>query len=106
MGGTKKITAAKQDKTQSAKDGKNTKKGNKGKGEVGPRKAEITVMVNEKEGLKIIQSSKVVTCHDLARQTGVKISAANKFLIELTKKGLVKRVGGYSGHRIYQAVSS
>ena len=103
MGGTKKVTPGKQDKTQGSKD---SKKGNKGKGEVGPRKAEITVMVNEKEAIKIIQSSKVVTVHDLARQTGVKISAANKFLIESTKKGIVKRVGGYSGHHIYQAVSS
>ena len=106
MGGTKKVTAAKQEKNQGAKDAKDSKKGRKDKGEGGPRKAEITVMVNEKEAMKIIQSSKVVTCHDLARQTGVKISAANVFLIESTKKGLVKRVGGYSGHRIYQAVSS
>ncbi|MEK6908014.1 MAG: MarR family transcriptional regulator [Thermoproteota archaeon] len=106
MGGTKKVTAAKQEKTQGAKDAKDSKKGRKDKGEGGPRKAEITVMVNEKEAIKIIQSSKVVTCHDLARQTGVKISAANAFLIESTKKGLVKRVGGYSGHHIYQAVSS
>jgi small subunit ribosomal protein S25e len=42
----------------------------------------------------------------MARQTGVKISAANAFLIESTKKGIVKRVGGYSGHHLYQAVSS
>jgi len=25
---------------------------------------------------------------------------------ESTKKGIVKRVGGYSGHHLYQAVSS
>lgn len=106
MGGTKKVTAAKQDKTQTAKDTKDTKKGRKDKGEGGPRKAEISVMVNENEALKIIQNSKVVTVHDLARQTGVKISAANKFLIDSTKKGIVKRVGGYSGHHIYKAVSS
>lgn len=107
MGGTKKVTAAKQDKTQGTKDAKDTKKGGrKDKGEGGPRKAEITVMVNESEAMKIIQNAKVVTVHDLARQTGVKISAANKFLIESTKKGIVKRVGGYSGHHIYQAVSS
>ena len=106
MGGTKKVTAAKQEKNQGVKDAKDSKKSRKDKGEGGPRKAEVTVMVNEKEAIKIIQSSKVVTCHDLARQTEVKISAANAFLIESTKKGLVKRVGGYSGHHIYQAVSS
>ena len=101
MGGAKKPTTVKKDKTP-----KDSKKSKKDKGEVGPRKAEITVMVNEKQGLKIIENSKVITVQDLARQTGVKISAANAFLIESTKKGIVKRVGGYSGHHLYQSVSS
>ncbi|PJC51013.1 MAG: 30S ribosomal protein S25 [Nitrosopumilales archaeon CG_4_9_14_0_2_um_filter_34_16] len=103
MGGAKKPTAANKDKSANTKD---TKKGKKDKGESGPKKAEITVMVNEQQALKIIQSSKVVTIQDLARQTGVKISAANAFLREATNKGIVKRVGGYSGHYLYQAVSS
>ena len=101
MGGAKKPTAANKDKP--AKDSKESKKD---KGEGGPRKAEITVMVNEKQGLKIIEHTKVITVQDLARQTGVKISAANAFLVESTKKGIVKRVGGYSGHHLYQSVSS
>ena len=54
MGGTKKVTAAKQDKTQGSKDSKDSKKGRKEKGEGGARKAEITVMVNEKEAMKIM----------------------------------------------------
>ena len=103
MGGAKKPTAANKDKSANTKD---TKKGKKNKGESGPKKAEITVMVNEQQALKIIQSSKVVTIQDLARQTGVKISAANAFLREATNKGIVKKVGGYSGHYLYQAVSS
>jgi small subunit ribosomal protein S25e len=101
MGGAKKPTTANKDKTP-----KDSKKSKKDKGEGGPRKAEITVMVNEKQGLKIIENSKVITVQDLARQTGVKISAANAFLIESTKKGIIKRVGGYSGHHLYQSVSS
>ena len=103
MGGAKKPTTTKKDKPGSSKD---SKKGKKDKGEGGPKRAEITVMVNEQQAMKIIQSSKVITVQDMARQTGVKISAANAFLIESTKKGIVKRVGGYSGHHLYQAVSS
>ena len=103
MGGAKKPTTAKKDKPASTKE---SKKGKKDKGEGGPRKAEITVMVNEQQAMKIIQNSKVVTVHDLARQTGVKISAANAFLKESTSKGTIKRVGGYSGHHLYQVVSS
>ncbi|MDC1137059.1 MarR family transcriptional regulator [Nitrosopumilus sp.] len=85
---------------------KDSKKGKKDKGEGGVRKAEITVMIDEKQAIKIIQNSKVVTVQDLARQTGVKISAANSFLKQAAIKGTVKKIGGYSGHHLYQAVSS
>ncbi|QUC65650.1 MarR family transcriptional regulator [Nitrosopumilus sp. K4] len=85
---------------------KSGSKGKKDKGEGGSPKAEITVMVKEDQAMKIIKNAKVVTIQELARQTGVKISAANAFLRDATKKGTVKRVGGYSGHYIYQAVSS
>ena len=102
MGGAKKPTAGNKDKSSGSKD---TKK-KKDKGEGGPKKAEIIVKVNEQQAMKIIQNSKVVTVQDLARQTGVKISAANAFLKESANKGIVERVGGYSGHHLYQVVSS
>ena len=101
MGGAKKPTTSKKDKPEKTKE---SKKGKKGEG--GPKKAEITVMVNEQQAMKIIQNSKVLTVQDLARQTGVKISAANVFLKESANKGTIKRVGGYSGHHLYQAISS
>ena len=85
---------------------KESKKSKKDKGEGGVRKAEITVLLNEQQAMKVIQYSKVITVQDLARQTGVKISAANAFLKESTSIGTVKRVGGYSGHHLYQVVSS
>jgi small subunit ribosomal protein S25e len=97
MAGTKKVSPSAQ---------KNTKKSKKDKGESGPRKAEITVILNEKDTTKIIQHAKVITAHDLARQTGVKVSAANVFLKESLKKGIIEKVGGFSGHYIYQPKSS
>ena len=103
MGGSKKPTAAKKDKSANDKE---SKKGKKDKGEGGPRKAEIVVLVNEQQAMKIIQNSKIITIQDLARQTGIKISAANAFLRKSAEKGTVKRVGGYSGHHLYQVVSS
>ena len=103
MGGAKKPSPAKQEKTQSSKD---SKKGKKDKEGSGSAKAEITVVVNEQQAMKIIQNSKVLTVQELARQTGVKISAANAFLKNSVEKGTVKRVGGYSGHYIYQVASS
>ena len=102
MAATKKTTNV--TKSNPAKD---SKKGKKDKGESsGVRKAEITVMLNEQQAMKVIQNSKVVTVQDLARQTGVKISAANAFLKQATIKGTVKKVGGYSGHYLYQVISS
>jgi small subunit ribosomal protein S25e len=85
---------------------KESKKGKKDKGESGQKKAEITVALSDKEAAKIIQSSKVITVHDLARQTGVKVSAANSYLKEALNKGTIRKMGGFSGHYIYQPVSS
>ena len=103
MGGTKKATPAKQEKAQAPKESRRSKKE---KGEGGPSKAEITVIVNEQQAMKFIENSKVVTIHELAKQAGVKISAANAFLQNSAKNGKIKRVGGYSGHYIYKSASS
>ena len=88
------------DKPQKGKDGK-PKKDKK----PATDKKEVDVMINEENASKIIQNSKVITVHDLARQTNVKISTANAFLMKSYKNGAVKRVGGFSGHHIYVPVS-
>ncbi len=106
MGGSKNKSPAQKEKSQKSeaeKKGGTKKKGkDKSKGEP---KSEISVIVNEPQAMKFIKSSKVVTVQELSRQTGVKISAANAFLLKLLQKGDVKRVGGYSGHHIYQPIS-
>jgi small subunit ribosomal protein S25e len=105
MGGSKKASAAQMEKRQDTdkskeQPGKKDKKDKKG--EKTERKAEITVIVNEDQALKLISSNKYLTAQELARQTGVKISAANACLVNLVKKGSLKRTGGFSGHWIYQ----
>lgn len=104
MGGAKKPTAASKDKASGSRDSK--KKKDKGDGSGGPKKAEITVLVNSKQAMRIIENSKVITVQDLARQIGVKISAANAFLRESANNGVIKRVGGYSGHYLYRMATS
>ena len=110
MGGSKNKSPAQKQKTQtndSSKKSDEKKKGKKkDKSEEGSVKAEITVIINEEHAMKFIKGAKVVTVHELARQTGVKISAANTFLKKLLKEGAVKRVGGFSGHHIYQPISA
>lgn len=110
MGGAKKKSPAQQEKSQSDDASKKSdvkKKGKKKeKPSEGSSKAEITVIVNEEQAMKYIKSSKVITIQDLARQTGVKISAANAFLKKLSKDGAIKKIGGRSGHHIFQPVSA
>jgi small subunit ribosomal protein S25e len=105
MGGSKKASAAQMEKrqdTDKSKDQPGKKDRKDKKGEKTERKAEITVIVNEDQALKLIKSNNYLTAQELARQTGVKISAANTCLVNLVKKGTLKRAGGFSGHWIYQ----
>jgi len=68
-------------------------------------KKDIAVFINEEEATKIISSAKVITVQDLARQTNVKISTANAFLKKSLADGAIKKVGGFSGHYVYQPIS-
>ena len=110
MGGSKNKSPAQKQKTQSddtsKKSGENKKGRKKDKSDEGSSKAEITVIVNQEQAMKFIKNAKVITVQELARHLGVKISATNAFLKKLSKEGVVKRVGGFSGHHIYQPISA
>ena len=97
--GSKNKSVSSSEKSKGGKD--KTKKDKKEHTE----KKDVSVFINEDEAGKIIKSSKVITIQDLARQTNVKISTANAFLKKEVKQGTVRKVGGFSGHFIYQPVS-
>tara|TARA_Y100000590_G_scaffold421651_2_gene525561 strand:+ start:5811 stop:6107 length:297 start_codon:yes stop_codon:yes gene_type:complete len=94
--GNKNKSVSSSEKSQSGKD--KTKKEKKDQSD----KRDVAVFINEEEANKIIKSSKAITIQDLARQTNVKISTANSFLKKAVLQGTVKKVGGFSGHYIYQ----
>ena len=100
MGGSKNKSPAQKEKSQSKN--KNTKKDKKKNQET---KQEIKIAINEDDAAKIIKNSKMITIFELAKQTNVKISTANNYLIKLLEKGSVKRYGGFSGHHVYQPIS-
>lgn len=109
MGGSKNKSPAQKQKTQTNESSKKSgekKKGKKKESGEGASKAEITVIVNEEQAMKFIKNAKVITVQELARHLGVKISATNSFLKKLSNDGAVKRVGGFSGHHIYQPLSA
>ena len=97
--GSKNKSVSSSEKSQGGKD--KTKKDKKDHSD----KKEVAVFINEDEASKIIKSSKAITIQDLARQTNVKISTANAFLKKALSQGTVKKVGGFSGHYIYQPTS-
>ena len=98
--GNKNKSVSSSEKSQKSKESK----GKKDKKDTSEKK-EILVFINEEEATKIVKSSKVITVHELAKQTGVKISTANAFLKKSINDGIVRKVGGFSGHYIYQPVS-
>ena len=102
MGGSKNKSPAQKEKLQQHKDAEQ-KKGKKSKSD--DSKTVISVLIDESQALKYIKSTKVITTHDLARYTSVKVSTANSFLQKSLDKGIIKRIGGFSGHHVYQMVS-
>jgi small subunit ribosomal protein S25e len=106
MGGSKKKPVGVSDKTaQAGPGGAEIKPAGEEKKAAKPtQKQKLAVMVEEPAGMKAIQGMKAITTQTLARKIGVKISVANAFIKSLEAKGVVKPVGGYSGHRVYQLI--
>lgn len=66
------------------------------------QKQKLSVLIEEAQGLRTLDSMRAITVHSFAKTLGVKISVANNFLKNLESKNIIKPIGGYSGHRIYQ----
>ena len=98
--GNKNKSVSSNEKSQKPKDvkGKKNKKPDS-------EKRDVAVFINEQEASKIISSAKVITVQELARHTNVKISTANTFLKKSLAEGSIKKIGGFSGHYVYQPVS-
>jgi len=95
MGGSKNKSPAQKDKSQK-KDAESKKSKKSEKSNV--TKTTTSVIIDESKAIKYINAAKIITVQDLARQTEVKISAANSYLQKLLKDGTVERIGGFSGH--------
>lgn len=58
------------------------------------------------QAAKALKSARAVTAHYMAKQAGVKISAAHAYLGAAAGRGVVKAVGGKSGHRVYAVLDT
>jgi len=113
MGGTKKKSMASMEKSQD--DNANSAAGGDEKGKkktektkvVGERKRVDVLQprMNDQELMKSLASLKAITVYGAARSLAVNAAVARSVLSSLESKGLVKRVGGFSGHYIWTAAS-
>src|ERR1017187_9980196 len=108
MGGTKKKTLASMEKTQNEDgeqqaDGSKIKKTEKVKASVGERKRVEVLMpkLGDQEFLKSLGSQKAITVYSAARSFYVSASIARAILGSLESKGMLFKVGGYSGHYVW-----
>jgi small subunit ribosomal protein S25e len=114
MGGTKKKSLASMEKSQDDNatsaagggDDKGKKKTEKTK-VVGERKRVDVLMprMNDQELMKSLTSLKAITIYGAARSLSLNVAVARMVLSSLEAKGLVKRVGGFSGHYIWTPAS-
>lgn len=106
MGGNKKKPSSSSDKGAATGPGGEIKPSSdeKKKSSKPQQKQKLAVLIDEGQGMKVIQGMKAITIQSVARTTGVKISVANAFVKSLESNGVVRSVGGYSGHRIYELV--
>lgn len=111
MGGTKKKTLASMEKSQNEEaetpQGAATKKTTKDVKPVGERKRVEVLMpkMGDQEILKSLSSQKAITVYSAARSLNVSASIANSILSSLESKGLVSRIGGFSGHYVWTSAS-
>jgi len=107
MGGMKKKPVGSSEKGAASGPAGGEKKPEVKKGVAKPvQKQKLTVIIDEGQAMKSIRSLKPITSQALARAGGVKVSVANAFLRSLESKGVVKVIGGFSGHRLYQLVNA
>jgi small subunit ribosomal protein S25e len=106
MGGTKKKPLGSEKASPASGQGDKPVKKEETKKALGKvqQKQKLSVLVEDSQGRRAIQGMKAITIQAVARAAGVKISVANAFIKSLEAKGIVKSVGGYSGHRVYQPI--
>ena len=104
MGGSKNKSPAQKEKLQKrGSDSKNTKKTEKNK----PKSFQnISVITDESQANNYIKNAKVITVSDFAKHMDIKISTANSYLKKSLKIGTIKKIGGFSGHFVYQPVAA
>lgn len=111
MGGTKKKTLASMEKSQNdeaEQPGAAKKTPAKESKPVGERKRIEVLMprLSDQELLKSIAGQKAITIYSAAKSLNVSAGVARAVLGSLEQRGMLMRVGGFSGHYIWAPAST
>ena len=102
MGGVKKKTLSSSKSTgQQPSEGTNKLKKNDPKPQIKSQKHKSSVLIEDINDVSILKGMKAITVQSISKVLGVKISIANNYLRNLESKGILKLIGGYSGHKVY-----
>ena len=109
MGGTKKKTLASMEKSQddsatSAAGGeeKGKKKSEKAKVPGSSKRVDVLLpKLSDQELLKNLSSLKAITLYGASRSLSINAAVAKLVISSLESKGMLKKVGGFSGHYIW-----
>jgi small subunit ribosomal protein S25e len=109
MGGTKKKTLASMEKSQddssttaAGGDDKGKKKTEKAKIPGSAKKVEVLMpRLGDQELLKNLASLKAITIYGASRSLSLNAAVASQVISSLESKGMVKKVGGFSGHYVW-----
>lgn len=114
MGGTKKKSISAADRSQSASESgqqtpkkpeRKTAKEAKLAAQQAKQQALIAPKLDDKQLVKSLAPLKAITAYGTSRTLGLNAAVASQTLRNLESKNIIKRVGGYSGHYIYELVA-
>ena len=111
MGGAKKKPIAKTDKFQNKQDeSKKTEEKKSGKGDKSIQQQKLQSIsipkLDDNQVAKAFGGMKAITIYKAAKVLNVNTSIASTFLKSLESRSTIKRVGGYSGHYVWQLANA
>lgn len=102
MGGVKKKTLAGMEKQQKRKEAEEKEKEKKEKPKTTKSaQPNLTFSLKDEEVIGSLKNLKAITIYNAAKAFNVKASVAAATLRSMESKGLIKKVGGFSGHYVY-----
>ncbi len=108
MGSVKKKPLAAMEKNQQTQEEetKQKKKGKEGKPPTERKRVEVVApKIGEQEMAKSLAALKAITIFGASKALGVNASVAKNVLAGLEAKGLITKIGGFSGHYVWASAS-